>query len=81
MAGETCVTKACITYDGHLHCHDCDCEAAGDKNDKVKGKKMVCVYTCPCIMTLSIFLIDYLSDNLYYELASKITKKRLLRPT
>ena len=75
MAGETYVTKACITYDGHLHCHDCNCEAAGGKNNKVKWKKMVYVHTCPCIMKLSMILIDYLSDDLCYELSSKISKK------
>ena len=75
MARETCLTKACITYDGHLHYHDCNCEAAWGKDNKVKGKKMVCMHTCPCIMKLSMILIDCLSDDLCYELASKISKK------
>ena len=68
-----------MTFDGDMHCSDCEWTAGGGNklSKKKNAKDMACVHTCPDLIKITALSCDFIADDLCYELATHLTNAKV----
>ena len=69
MKSEKYKTKVVMTTDSEIVSSDCECKVGGN-HENIDESNMICIHIFSSIMKITMILLDYLAEDLCYELAS-----------